>query len=461
MSFASTTPIRQQLRFVWESLRGRSGGGLAGQLLRGGVGAAFVKVASLGVTFAVTVLLARLLGPEEFGLYSFVFSLVSVAAVVPQFGLPGLVLRETARSVANEDYGRLVGSWRWSSRFTFFICLAVVALGLAAPLVFGETVPALRSRAFFFGLLLIPLLSLGALRSGALRGLGKVVQGLLPELALIPALLLVFVGAIWLITPASLDANTAMAAHATAAGLAFLIGLILLHRHRPEAVKAAVEPIYDAKSWRRSALPMAVIMGVGILFRHTDTVVLGLMTTKEQVGVYRVASQWAWLITFGGQVVNYVIPPFVARFYARGDRARLQKVATRAGLAGTVLALPPLLAFVLFGKPIITFVFGAQYSDAYLPLVILSLAQLFNMVTGSSGTLLAMTNYEHDSAKVLALSVFINVGLNVALIPLWGLAGAAAAGALTIVVQKVVLWRVVRVRLGVEASIFNLGSVPR
>lgn len=455
MSFASTTSFRERLLFVWQSLRGGSGGTLASQLIRGGIGAAIVKVASLGFTFAVTVYLARLLGPEEFGLYSFVFSLISVAAVVPQFGLPGLLIRETARSVANEDYGRLLGAWRWGGRFTLLICLAVMALGLLAPSLFGATVPALESRAYRFGLWLVPLLSLGALRSGALRGLGRVVQGLLPELVLIPALLLAFVVSIWLFSPASLNAHTAMGAHVAAAAVAFTVGLVLLHRSRPEALRASVEPTYDARSWRRSAVPMAVIMGMTILFRQTDTVMVGLMTTEKDVGIYRVAAQWAWLVTLGGQIVNFVIPPFIARFYVQGDKRRLQLLATRTAVVSALIGLPPLVAFVILGKPIIAFVFGSEYSDAFVPLAILSVAQMFNMATGSSGALLAMTKFEQDSAKVLGFSVLANIGLNAAFIPMWGPVGAAVAGAFTIVILKTLLWRVVRLRLGIDPTVFG------
>lgn len=456
MRASNTRLLRQRIRVVWNSLRKQAlAQGLAGQLLRGGIGSAMLKILSLAFTFVVTVFLARALGAQEFGLYSFVLALVTIMSVPPQFGLPGLVIRETARSLANEDYGRLIGSWRWSSRATFLMSFGVVALGFAAIPILGSAVPALQSTTYSWGLLLVPLLALGAVRSAALRGLGKVVQGLLPELVLIPALLMVLVGMLWLIRPSSLSAASAMAAHAIAAGIAFLVGIALLYRSRPPALRERIKPFYDSVTWRNSAIPMAIIMGVGILFRHTDTVMLGLMTTEEHVGIYRVASQWAWLVTFGGQVVNFVIPPFIARFYAQGDKRRLQMIATRAGVVGTLLGLPPLVAFVLFGKRIIALVFGPTYTDAYIPLVILSVGQFLNVLTGSCGTLLAMTNFERDSAKVIGASVFANIGLNALFIPLWGPAGAAAAGSLTLIAQKTILWRVVRLRLGIEPTAFG------
>lgn len=454
MNPSTTATLRQRVMLLSKKLRQEAlGQGLAGQLLRGGIGAAAVKVASLAFTFAVTIVLARALGAQEFGLYSFIIALVTVMAVPSQFGLPSLVLRETARSVATDDYGRLLGSWRWSSRITFLMSLAVIALGLIAAVVLGSTVPALQSTAYRFGLLLIPLLSLGALRAGALRGLGKVVQGLLPELVLIPALLVVFMGTVWLVSPASLDATSAMAAHALAAGAAFLIGLAFLYRGRPKALTSDIEPIYDLEGWRNSALPMAIIMGVGVLFRHTDTVMLGLLTTEEHVGVYRVASQWAWLVTFGSQIVNFAIPPFIARFYAQDDSRRLQTIAKRAGAAGALSSLPPLLVFVLAGKPVISFALGPSYEGAYLPLVILATGQFASVLMGSCGTLLAMTNYERDTATVLGVSVLANIGLNALFIPLWGPLGAAMVSAAVLFGYNVVLRKIVRLRLGIEPSV--------
>lgn len=293
---------------------------LGRQILKSGVGSALTKGFSLALSFAVSIVLARALGPEEFGLYSFVIALASILAVPPQFGLPALILRETGRALAKEDYGRLLGSWQWSGRIAVLASVFIAVLAVLAALLLGSMVPALRSSAYYWSLLLIPFVTLGALRGAALVGLGKVVQGLLPELVLVPGLFVVFLGAIWLYAPAHLGAGSAMAAHAAAAGIAFFIGVALLYRGRPAALKKGVKPIYESENWRRSAIPMAVIMGVGVVVRHTDIVMVGLLSTDERVGVYRIAAQWSLIVALGAQIIGFVTPPYFARFHALGDK---------------------------------------------------------------------------------------------------------------------------------------------
>jgi hypothetical protein len=83
----------------------RSGEGLKGQLLRGGVGSVAVKIGSTLLNVILAVVLARALGAEGFGVYSFVFALITILAIPAQMGLPNLVVRETAQAQGQADAG--------------------------------------------------------------------------------------------------------------------------------------------------------------------------------------------------------------------------------------------------------------------------------------------------------------------------------------------------------------------
>jgi len=93
-------------------LSDRSGAVLA----RGGVGSLALKLLHAGLTLTVSVLLARFLGPVEYGIYAFAFAAVTLLAIPVQMGLPLLVVRETAAGRAREDPGLVNGIWRWSAR---------------------------------------------------------------------------------------------------------------------------------------------------------------------------------------------------------------------------------------------------------------------------------------------------------------------------------------------------------
>jgi len=75
------------------------------------LGTAGLRVANAGLGFAVAVMLARTLGADGYGLYSTAFVIASVCAIVVQFGLPNLVMRETATAAVSEDWAHMRAVW--------------------------------------------------------------------------------------------------------------------------------------------------------------------------------------------------------------------------------------------------------------------------------------------------------------------------------------------------------------
>jgi O-antigen/teichoic acid export membrane protein len=66
-----------------------------------------------------------------------------------------------------------------------------------------------------------------------------------------------------------------------------------------------------------------------------------------------------------------------------------------------------------------------------------------------------MTRHERDTAKGLAVSAILNVVLNLLLVPLLGIIGAAMATALSLITWNVLLWWAVRQRLGINSLAFD------
>ena len=84
-------------------------------LLRTTVATLSLKIAGAGLGFANSILLARMLGPSEFGVYAVAMSLVNLAATLAVLGLPMLVARETAANAAHDQWNHLKGFLRRSS----------------------------------------------------------------------------------------------------------------------------------------------------------------------------------------------------------------------------------------------------------------------------------------------------------------------------------------------------------
>jgi O-antigen/teichoic acid export membrane protein len=435
------------------------GNSLRAQLLRGGVGSLAIKFTSVGLSLGLAVVLARTLGAEGFGVYTYVFALVSLLAIPAQFGLPNLVMRETAKEEVGQQWGLMRGVWRWAGLNALLLSMILAVASGAITWWFAPHFTTLQLITFGWGLLFIPLLALGSLRGAALRGLRKVVQGQLPEQIIRPVLLIGFVLIAAALTQGHITPDHAMAFNVLAAGIGFAIGGWLLWRGKPTALDAKPIPNYESRQWLKAVLPFALIAGMGALNRQVDIIMIGIFKTAADVGVYRVAARGAILVALGVTAINAITGPYFARFYSQRDLKQLQKLATMSARANFLMALPATIVFILFGVPIIAFVFGPEYTGAYWPLLILAVAHCIRTATGVLSPLLNMTENESVNMKIAAVSTGCLVVFNAVLIPLWGIKGAAVGAALSILVRRVISWRVLRSRLGMDGSVIGLPLV--
>ncbi len=402
------------------------------------------------LSVGVTVLLARVLGAHDFGIYAYALAVVTLIAVPAQFGIPMLVLRHAAGYEAQGDWERLRGLLRRAAQAVLALAaaLALIAGGIGALL--AERLPAGSFATFAWALLLLPLLALSALTGAAVRGLRHVVAGQLSESVGRQIPLLALVGAA-LALGYGLSAQTAMALHAVSAGLALGVGVVLLKRWLPDPARQA-KPRYEDRAWARTVLPLALMASAHALSAYTDVVMLGLFRPAAEVGVYQVAAQTAMLVVFGLGAVNMVVAPNISRLHALADHARLQRMVTGSARVVLAGALPVAFVLILLGGVLLEWVFGAEFARGHAPLAILAAGQLVNAAAGSVGFLLNMTGHERDTAVGVGIAAVANVLLNLALIPPFGMVGAAAATAVTLAAWNVILCRQVYRRIGIVSS---------
>ena len=441
--------------------RAITGKGLRSELIRDGIGSLVFKFSDVLLSFLVTVTLARALGANGYGVYAYVYALVSLIVIPAEFGLPNLLVRETAKFFAKQEWGMIQGVWRWAGRITAILAAIMILGAGVAVVIWGDQFSREQLLTMIFGLALAPLVALGELRGAALRGLHRVLQGQLPEQVILPGFFFLFVlGASLILPKGSVTPPMAMALQVTAAALAFIIGAWLLWRATPLEVRAA-KAVYDGRRWLASTVPLAFIGGMQFINRRISILILGVFVDSAQVGIFRVADQMSLLIALGLQAMNVVVAPQFARLYAIGDKDRLQKLTTTSARVVLTLTLLVTVVFLLFGKPLLNLVFGAEFVPAYTPLSILAIGQLVSSITGSVGVLLNMTGHERDTARGLTIAAISNVILNLILIPKFSVNGAALAISITWTIWNVLLWLAVRRRLNINSTAFNLFIIKK
>lgn len=439
-------------RFVL-SLRAIYADGLGRHLVGAVLGSSGLRIVNLALNLGLTVFLARTLRPEGYGVYAFAFSLVTLLAVPAHVGLPNLVVREVARNQLRERWNLIRGLLSRAHQAVFLLSAAVgVGATFIAWVVFRHTV-LLEFDTYVWAVILIPFIALSNVCGATLRGFRRVIQGQLSEMFLRPGIHLLLVAVVAF--SSVLTPQRAMALHALAAVFAFVVSMVLVLRALPLEIRT-VAPTYDTSTWLRSLLPLSFLAGMQVINSQTDIVMLGLFTTSEEVGIYRVTVQGASLVVLGLQAVNMVVAPHFARLYASDDQASLQQLVSSSARGIFLFSLPVLGVFVFYGEDVLRLAFGSEFSAGYPSLVILGLGQLANAAMGSVGILLNMTGHERDTARVVAIAAGANIVLNLILIPPFGMNGAALASAITLLICNILLWSAARNRLGINSTAFSL-----
>lgn len=423
------------------------GEGLAAQLVRGAAGTGGLGLANKALALLGAIVLGRALGAEGYGYYAFALAVIGFIGVPAQLGLPQLAMREIAASHARSEWGVMRGLRRRVAQIAGATVVAGVVVGGGGMLLVGERFAAFDSATFQVALLLLPLSVGFAVTGSLLCGLRRVVQGTWPSSLLQPAL---FVLLVFLLAQGMNPARAAaLNAGSFAVGLAVTIWL--LHRYWPrEAGEAA--PEYRTRAWVASLLPFTLLTGISLINQKIDVMMLGAFASASDVGVYHVAAQGALLVSFPLTACNAVLAPNVARLRALGDLRQMQRLMTMSTLAISCAAAIAALVLMLAGRWLLEGLFGEEFGRAYPALAILAAGQLFNACAGSVGLFLSMSGHEKDALKGLTAAAVLNFALNAALIPPFGIVGAAIATAISMVTWNVLLGMMLYRRLGLVAG---------
>jgi O-antigen/teichoic acid export membrane protein len=163
----------------------------------------------------------------------------------------------------------------------------------------------------------------------------------------------------------------------------------------------------------------------------TDTLMLGFFADTSDVGIYRLATKLSGLATICLFAVGSIAGPKFASIRATGDHARLARVVRRAAWLVCTLSFPVIVIEMVFA-PMIMRVFGPAFVSGAPALVLLCMGQAAMALWGLSGTLMNMCGAEKAFRNATLAGGGMNIVLNAALIPRYGIDGAAAATAMSV-----------------------------
>lgn len=152
--------------------------------------------------------------------------------------------------------------------------------------------------------------------------------------------------------------------------------------------------------------------------------ILGYFVTKTDIGVFSIAMQIGIIINLSLNVILPSASPKFAALYYTSETKELQITVTKLSRILLISSIIQILIIIIFGSKILA-IWGTEFAEGYLVLVILSIGQFFKVSFGCSGSLLKMAGQEKLFARISIYSAILNMILLILLIPIFGLLGAA------------------------------------
>ena len=424
-----------------------------GYILRGAAGTLALRIFAAVLTLILAWSLARILGVTDYGTYTYALAWVNFLAIPACLGTDRLLVRLMAVYRAQNDWAMARGILRWSGSLALraSIALALIAFGIC--LFSSSYMNQAARQTLLISLLALPFLVLTNLRQSALLGMQQVLRGQLSEMIFRPLLALALLASLYFASGERLSAPVAAALNSVASVVAFLTAGKLLKLSLPPSFK--VNPSkYKTTEWTRSALPLLLVATLGIISTQTETLILGALKGMEAVSYFTVANRGADLIPLALLILSVPLAPAYARLWAAREVEELERVARLSTYASLLLALPVALAFIFYGQIFLS-LFGPEFTQAQPTLVILSIGQLFNVMTGSLGLLLVMSGHEREVAVATVVSIIIKILLCALLIKSRGVVGAAFARSVSLIAWNLLLLRFVYKKLAINPTVFG------
>lgn len=388
----------------------------ASRILANSAYRAAAEIGSKLASLVFYVVMARKLGAEGFGVFTFGLAFVMLVTALASFGQDWILTREVAR-----DRDRI--HHYFANTLALKTILALPALGIATggAWVVGtdaETVAVMS----LLGVAVV-IEQYMATCFGTFQAYDRI--DFISVVLLAERIVIAFAGVVALVLGA--DVVLVSAVYLGGAALSFALAFALLTRRVVRPTAAA-----DPGSWwrlMRAALPVGVATAFGTILFRVDIAILAILTSKAVVGQYGAAFRLFEATLF----LSWSVGTATYSVFSRLDRttdtaARLFESSVKLLVAAT---LPLAVGAAILAEPVITLFFGPEFEDGATALALLAPAIALYPIAHISASFLVAQDRQVAVAVVHGIVAAQNVLGSLVLIRLFSMEGAAAEASLT------------------------------
>ena len=380
------------------------------------------KVVTLLGGLFVGILVARYLGPEQYGLMSYVISYVSLFQIFASFGMEGIEVREMSKD--GVDVNLILGT---VFRIKLILAIITVILVIGTALIF-------ETSSFTIFMIVIYSFSIILNRFSVIRSyftaivwneyivkteISRTILG-----AIIKIILLLCKAPLWTFVVASVFDIVLLS-----------VGYILAYQTKIAPMSLWKYDRNIAKYFFKQSFPLMLSGAAVVIYQRIDQVMIGNMIDKEAVGQFSVATRFVEVLIFVPTIIAQTITPVLVKLWNQSDK-NLYKQRVQLFMNVTIWGCLLLALFVfIFSDKLIIYTFGREYIPAIALLQVMVFKTFGIALAATSGQIIVIEELQKYAVIRNILGCFTCIGLNLLMIPILGVIGAAYVSIIATIVS--------------------------
>jgi len=405
-----------------------------------------IRIISAAIAFVSQIILARLMGDFEYGIYVFVWVLAIILGNLSCLGFHATVIRFLPQYRVNGSDAEIRGLTATARIFAMISATVIATAGIGTILLLGDDIEAYYVAPLIIGAFALPMIALGDVLDGTARANGWPVYALSPTYIARPLLILLFVVATMAFF-GHVDAKVALIVALVATYLTSLSQYVIVLSKLGNLFTRGSHKLH-LRAWVAVAFPIFLIEGFYFLLTNADVIIVGIFLPPERVAVYFAAAKTMALVHFVYFAVKAAAAP---RFSTLVSTGRIDELGRFASQTARWSFWPSLAvgALAILAAPFLLSLFGPGYIEGRTVMMILLAGILAKAMVGPAEVLLTMAGHQKICAAIYGIALGINIALNIWLIPAFGIEGAATATMTAMIFEAVILHLTVRRKLGI------------
>jgi O-antigen/teichoic acid export membrane protein len=391
---------------------------------------------------AISITIARKLGPGVFGAYETAFSLTCALVLYVNFGMNGAIVRSA--SDPRQDMNAFLGT-ALILKMGLAVVIYPLAILMAATFGYSTLILRLVGIMSIFSAALVFELTFGAVFQAHQR-MGLLAVGrVLGTLAYAGAALLILISTM---SVEQLAWVRLLGVLVTVACLWVIIKKLRLAQ--PRLLLSSVRPLL------LSALPFGLVQIITTWHFKIDILLVAALTDARQAGIFSASSRTLGLLLLLPMAFSYALTP--AAFQAgRKAEQKLVSLYQHSVFVSMVLGMPVTAGIFFIAKPFIRFVFGSEYAPMLLPLIPLSWCLPCIMLSLVTMNTLWGAGRMYTVPLFFGIGLIANIAVDLLLIPnngAWGAAIGALVGQLVTAIAALIFVRLTFARIGIASLLW-------